>query len=866
MRFVETVPLVERRPDATMSYIESSQLLGFREFQEARHSLREPVEDLLGACRDLSLEHLQRCLDKVFEAAEGALTDRAETARTEDRRRALFEGLREINIKRGSFQRAFEEELMHVFDDFSAGRLGDNPADMETRVDDLGLVQEDELAQSLANTNMVWKAENHLSLDLYALSSRLTVINDGMKVNNDSNPIAPSQVCRAFQSALQELEIDLKARLVLFKLFDTHVMEGLGDLYVALNARLVDGGVLPDLKLRIRKGAYRSPVHGQPGTHPVYHEHPQDPTQHDDAFAPIGDLLANYRETPAHKGAEASLIGSYSAMELVNALSVLQTDMQTPDGSAAPPETTMISSTDDLLARIQGLGAAEKGQEVQQQHRDSIDLAAMLFEFILEDRNLPIEIKHVLARLQIPYIKLAILDRSYFVNKNHSARLLLNELAQAGMEWSQNNDPRNRLFNRIHDIVTRILRDFDDDPRIFDEMLEEFSSYLRAAQRRAKATEKRTTDATKGRERLWTARRRAAVEIMSRIERTDLPEVVSRLLIGPWANVMVLIYLREGEKSEAWQRSIRTIDTLIWSVRPKHDEDQRDRLKSTLPALHKALRTGLSMATHHEGDLTQLFRSLAICHAQALGPQRRIEIEPENPAVETGQIERDDRTLSLMKLSIQSGYSPRPSPTDGIGEGLAANDGEPAETPMETLPFSGPVEEPMEAEAVGSAEDKLDNDARAGARHQGTDLPQSPQSSQESSKEPGDQSGAAFTAHSFIEEVILQSREEAPMESAGVAEPDDAYVTQLRQVRPGAWFVLTDEHERTLRAKLSWVSPISGRFLFVDRKGLKIAEKTLPVLASELRKGEAEILEEVPLFDRAMGAILERLKGNVPRA
>jgi hypothetical protein len=32
------------------------------------------------------------------------------------------------------------------------------------------------------------------------------------------------------------------------------------------------------------------------------------------------------------------------------------------------------------------------------------------------------------------------------------------------------------------------------------------------------------------------------------------------------------------------------------------------------------------------------------------------------------------------------------------------------------------------------------------------------------------------------------------------------------------------------------------------------------ILAAEIRRGEAVILEEVPLFDRALDAIVERLK------
>ena len=42
-----------------------------------------------------------------------------------------------------------------------------------------------------------------------------------------------------------------------------------------------------------------------------------------------------------------------------------------------------------------------------------------------------------------------------------------------------------------------------------------------------------------------------------------------------------------------------------------------------------------------------------------------------------------------------------------------------------------------------------------------------------------------------------------------------------------------------------------------------MADKTVWALASELRSGRALLLEDVPLFDRALDAIVERLKNTV---
>jgi hypothetical protein len=86
----------------------------------------------------------------------------------------------------------------------------------------------------------------------------------------------------------------------------------------------------------------------------------------------------------------------------------------------------------------------------------------------------------------------------------------------------------------------------------------------------------------------------------------------------------------------------------------------------------------------------------------------------------------------------------------------------------------------------------------------------------------------------------------------------------VRDLKVGSWVEFVDDTGTRERAKLSWISPISGKYLFVNRRGLKVADRTAVQLASELLSGRAMILEEVPLFDRALDAIVDRLRNPQP--
>jgi hypothetical protein len=124
-----------------------------------------------------------------------------------------------------------------------------------------------------------------------------------------------------------------------------------------------------------------------------------------------------------------------------------------------------------------------------------------------------------------------------------------------------------------------------------------------------------------------------------------------------------------------------------------------------------------------------------------------------------------------------------------------------------------------------------------------------------------------------IETVLPPALEPEPIAIHAVADldadaaniPSEALET-VRMLKAGCWFEFIAADAARERAKLSWVSPISGRYLFVNRRGLKVADKSAAQLAAEIDSGQAVLLEEVPLFDRALDAIVERLRNAQPEA
>ena len=771
---------------------DSSKIVDLQQRQNAQAGSGDRLGEILRAVRGTALKRLQGLVGTLFENVDDALFDLAEKAENNAIQTQYFDGMREVRKKRQLVERVFQDQLSRIFNDFAAGKLqASKPENAKPDADGLSLVDDSELEESLAIASTVAKNENRLTRPLFALNQRLSVLRGGSKVEDATNPVAPAQLCQGFRIAMRELELNLQTQLIVYKLFDRYVMSGLDALYEELEAQLIQAGVLPQIRHGISSGTrgHRPmPSVAAPGAPGMPEEAPTAeaggygsayPAQYDPAAAQlqaeiyntVRSLLANRRAAlPQGETVDYGPGGAvpyFAPTDLLSALTLLQQNQtiaaQSSASSAADAAQVVQQIKQALLDQAGKLHGNDKAH-VAGADEDTIDLVGMLFEYILQDRNLPAQMQALLGRLQIPFLKAAILDKHLFAQKSHPARQLLDIMAQACMGWSEESDKDHRLYDKVKQIVESLLKDFDDDQSIFESARTEFETFLDTNRKRADLAEQRTAEATRGREKLHSARRTAAREILQRVEGREMPEIVRTVLTRPWANYLVLTLLRQGENSNEWRQALRFADEFVWSAEPKTGDGERMRLKGLLPALEKSLRHGLATVAYHENDVKQLMHELNAFYTQLLS---------------------GDASTREVALPVADEQAPGFEIVSRAAATAAAID--------------SPVEE----------------------------------------------------------EIVLRAEAaKAPPELGD----DDEYVIQARAMKIGTWVEFADANGAKERAKLSWISPISSKYLFVNRKGLKVADKTVQILAAEIRRGEAVILEEVPLFDRALDAIVERLK------
>lgn len=750
----------------------------------ASRGIQPRFSDLVQACRKLVMNRLAEHLSGVFGQVDDTLFECAEKAENNKVQTLFFDSMREIRRQRPQIERSYHQTIANNFSDFLDGKL-QNQTQAEVDPEQLALVQNEDYEETLQVTNMVSRVKARCTQPLFALDQRLALLNNGQKLGEDSNPFGPQAIAQAFREALAPCPFPLQIKTILYMLFDKHVMQSLDSLYGALNQRLIDAGVLPNLKYNAQinpsvsrpaaakpeQPANKPPATGTPTTNAgpalldldLSAPPPSDPGA---LFSGLSSLLDEHR----HSHPEAPLLGgtrsivsfsprqasrTYSASELLAALNRMQQQSAHELAQRLHKPQAVEGLKADLQQQLESHSSLPGDSKVADQEADVIDLVGMLFDFILDDENLPDACKTALSHLHTPYLKIALLDKVLFTQHHHPARRLLNAMAQAGVLYGNEGDERG-LLAKMHWVVERVIHGFSGDLGLFDSLIEEFNEYVATLRHKVELRERRAVEAAKGRDRLLGAREQALDVIQRCVGQRDLPAIIRNFLELTWADVLVFVLLRHGEQSAEWQRACEVAEQLAWSGTALGDEDKQRLQEMRVPMLSD-LRKGLELlGGYHEDGIRRLLQDLVACqHAvQAKQPQLAAQLKPSLPESPLGAMLGEDADLARQAPS-RSKLSPRAQ----------------------------------------------------------------------------------------------------------------ALTKELANVEFGTWFEFV-EGNRSRVLKLSWFSPTTHNYMFVDNSGQRVAIKPLTLLASEMEQGLARIVtpeRAAPLMDRALTAIyrvLQRFTGR----
>ena len=507
-------------------------------------------------------------------------------------------------------------------------------------------------------------------------------------------------------------------------------------------------------------------------------------------------------------GGDAAVAGGF-----ITALSNLQaTSIPGQPLASIDPQSLKATTHQQLVAFKQ-----ENQHQVNAADGQTIDVVSMLFDFFFDDEALPAPIKVLIGRLQIPILKVAILDKDFFNQKKHPARKLLDSISRASLGWGENHVDQKDLIDKIEEIVNFLINEFDEDLSVFEEARIDFENFLSQEAAEIEKAESALRQKEQEKDQQIEQAQEAAADFIHKLtSKRNLSFEVIDFLETTWTSVLFNAYLSLGESSNHWRNLKRISTTFVWSLVPKFSEPERVKIIKTIPALLRALSKGMDLVKINTDVQNRIFQMLAQEHAKIVKQTSKNIVTRE-----------DDQTIW---------------PENDAARALAEAEGIDVSTHPDFHPDAGDSGEirVLEIEADESITQISAADTSAvieDLNHFSTEVKQ----------------GNIVVD----EEIVLGTGDD----DFDLAEQDgDEFMQQAMALEIGSWVEFKESKSNTLVARLSWKSNVTGNFVFVNRQGHKVRNLTIKGFAIELRSGRVKCIESSSVFDRAIYTIMSTMK------
>jgi hypothetical protein len=806
-----------------------------------------------------SLDGLSDLIRVLMESVDDAMFELSDKVKNDRERNMYMEAMREIRLKRDGIKKHFDYEMQQRFDAFVSGKSATDDLDDE---EELTLVELDELEDSIAIENMISKARPRFEDDLFAVSERLKLVLKRKEISEDENPLDPKAICESFDKASQLLETDIQAKLIFYKLFEKYVMNNLDHFYKELNELFVKKGVLPGfkpdqerMKQTSRYMANRIKKNGEHGAGaPVLLTSGSGASAGGVAGVQVadGNLFAALQQAvtgaPGGDGvvgggvagggvagggvagggvagggvagggvagggvaggggggvagggvADGGVVGgsgiaapSSGGGSFVAALNNLQAaSIPSQPLTSIDPQSLKQQSHQQLVNFKQ-----ENQHQVNATDGQTIDVVSMLFDFFFDDEALPDPIKVLIGRLQIPMLKVAIIDKDFFNQKKHPARKLLDSISRASLGWSEGHTDEQPLIDKTEEIVNFLITEFDEDISVFEEAYISFENFLTDQSQEIEKVEKEIQQQEQDKDiQIQQAQDAAAALVHKLTSNRELSFEVIDFLETTWTSVLFNAYLSLGESSNHWRNLKRISTTFVWTLIPKFTEEERvkiidvqNRIFQMLAQEHAKIvkQTSKNIVTRIDDTTVWPEDSGADAFAKSQGIDTAEAPDFEFSADDTGEIQVVENEVDDDSITIISAAS-----TTDVIEDL--------------------------------------NKFAAGVK---------------------------LGEIAIDEEIVLTSDEDELFEEA--EEEGEDYLAQAKALEIGSWVEFVESQSKTLVARLSWKSNVTGNFVFVNRQGHKVRNMTMGSFATELKDSRVKLIESSSVFDRAIHTIMTK--------
>ncbi|MDH3461801.1 MAG: DUF1631 domain-containing protein, partial [Burkholderiaceae bacterium] len=256
-----------------------------------------------------------------------------------------------------------------------------------------------------------------------------------------------------------------------------------------------------------------------------------------------------------------------------------------------------------------------------------IDVVASLFDQILSDSRVAPQMARQIGRLQLPVLRVALSDSSFFSTRKHPVRRFVNRLASLASAFEDFNDgPGKKFLERVSALVQEIIDGDFDQVDVYTDKLNLLEGFI---ERQIQSDVQANGAATllDGKESELLAQQRYMQQLRAALAPLEVPDYLRDFLSQVWSQTLVFANRRDGPMAERTVRMRRAACDLVMSVQPKDTSALRKAFLMGLPRLMRDLTDGLKLIGWPEAAQKEFFARLLPAHSEALRNKGQSELD-----------------------------------------------------------------------------------------------------------------------------------------------------------------------------------------------------------------------------------------------
>lgn len=594
-------------------------------------------------------------MGQVLALTRKALNERATQARSHRDRDELAMGLRLLDAHVATLCERYPGALATAFAREDAAVAGAARAPANVHFDELQLM---DLEQVQGSVDLA-KAQQ---VTLLAADAALAEFNRFMStllglsaVAPQRNPLRPDVFVQVLQSLLVQTQAPQAVRSEWLRQMSSPLGDALNGLYKSLTLEFQKNGVVA------------AGLVAKPAAQDVPKTLQLQGSQTMLTLERLRGLLLGELDEKPDSGAKPAFAAQFSRQFESDPRDPPATDFQStvPAALEALQDMQQVDRMIDRIGQRRDRASAPESARARLQRSAqglgqvlSLEVVALMVDNITRDARLLAPVKSMVKSLEPALLSLALVDRRFFSDKHHPARLLLQEMTDRSLAFESAEVPDfKRYWTLVERAMNPLLTQDVDSAQPFEQAL---NALLKSCEAVASGRPRQeAVQALQQAEARHLLAEQMGQDIVARPDAGHIDPRVLGFLTGPWAQVMAQARLLDTTGSDDPGHYRELVAALVWSAQPAKTGKNIARLTQLVPKLLGKLREGLGLIDYPSLKTSAFFDVLMKLHQQAFRPSGDAIVPPQSSGLAPSLLQDDDLWLAPAEAKV-SGFMSLP--------------------------------------------------------------------------------------------------------------------------------------------------------------------------------------------------------------